>query len=602
MRLSLRRKFMLSTLILIVIGMGFSSITSHVMSKNTLKASISDQVIQLADSTMKSISSWMGDRYLDVKNWSQQKIFQTALSDDFMGKAARKSVQTQLVKLKEDYPYYENIGLADTTGQILVAADGGIMNRVHLGDESYFKKSLDGEISVSEAMESKMTGKPIFLICCPVSEENKIKGILFCIIDLEQFNARFIDDIRVGKSGNAYLYNRKGIVFAHPNKTHILKTDINDFDFGEKIIDDRKVLIAQGLTGKEEITAFKRDNALGWTLCVSANTQEILAPVQSLGYINLTVGVIVAVVAVLVIFFIARSIIQPINRMVVGLGLAADQVSAGSDQVSSSSQYLAEGSSEQAASIQETSSSLEEMASSTRQNADNANEAKHMMAEVSQIIEKVNDHMGSMSMAIEKITQSSEETGKIIKTIDEIAFQTNLLALNAAVEAARAGESGAGFAVVADEVRNLSMRAADAAKNTSLLIENTISAVKNGNELTRLTQESFKENIEIGGKVSCLIQEIATASNEQAQGIEQVNHAVSEMNKVVHQVAASAEQSAGTSEEMRSQAVEMKAIMNDLSLLVNGGYNQFGTIDKWENSLKDRIKGVAGKMNRKDMS
>ena len=271
--------------------------------------------------------------------------------------------------------------------------------------------------------------------------------------------------------------------------------------------------------------------------------------------------------------FITRSITKPINRVVEGLGDASEQVAAGATQVSSASQNLAEGASEQAASLEETSSSLEEMSSMTRQNADHATQAKAKMAEVQIIVQKVNGHMGEMAGAITEIIKSSEETGKIIKSIDEIAFQTNLLALNAAVEAARAGEAGAGFAVVADEVRNLAMRAADAAKNTSDLIENTIKAVRNGNELTKLTQEAFKENMDISVKIAQLVDEIATASQEQAHGINQINTAVAEMDKVTQQVAANAEESASASEEMNAQAEQMKSYVGDLMAVVGGSGN-----------------------------
>ena len=271
--------------------------------------------------------------------------------------------------------------------------------------------------------------------------------------------------------------------------------------------------------------------------------------------------------------YLSRSITRPIGQVVVGLADGADQFVSAASQVSSASQSLAEGSSEQAASLEETSSTMEEMSSMTRQNADNSGQAKLMMGDAKRIVEKVTGHMEEMSDAIGEINKSSEETSKIIKTIDEIAFQTNLLALNAAVEAARAGEAGAGFAVVADEVRNLALRAADAAKSTNNLIENTIKAVKNGNELTKKTQEAFKENIAISGRISQLIDEIATASQEQAKGISEVSIAVAEMNGVTQRTAATAEESASASEELNAQAEQMKSYVADLNHIVSGTSN-----------------------------
>ncbi len=270
-------------------------------------------------------------------------------------------------------------------------------------------------------------------------------------------------------------------------------------------------------------------------------------------------------------FSIRRVVIKPINGIVAGLNKSAEQVASASNQVSSSSHLLAEGASIQAAEIEETSSFLEEMSSMTRRNADGADQAKTMMADASRVVDKVNRHMDDMTHAINEIIKSSEETGKIIKTIDEIAFQTNLLALNAAVEAARAGEAGAGFAVVADEVRNLAMRAADAAKNTASMIQNTIKAVRNGNELTMSTREAFKENIEISGKVAELVDEIAEASNEQAHGIEQINMAVNKMDNMVQQAATNGEESASSSEEMSAEANQMKRYVQDLTHVLLGG-------------------------------
>jgi methyl-accepting chemotaxis protein len=186
------------------------------------------------------------------------------------------------------------------------------------------------------------------------------------------------------------------------------------------------------------------------------------------------------------------------------------------------------------------------------------------------VVAQAKDSMAQMNRSMEEIAQASEDTSKIVKTIDEIAFQTNLLALNAAVEAARAGEAGAGFAVVADEVRNLAMRAADAARNTAGLIDETVKKVRAGSGLMSATGSAFAQVSERADKVADLVSEIAAASGEQAQGIEQVNKAVSEMDKVVQQNAANAEESASASEEMSAQAETMKAMVNELGALVGG--------------------------------
>ena len=190
------------------------------------------------------------------------------------------------------------------------------------------------------------------------------------------------------------------------------------------------------------------------------------------------------------------------------------------------------------------------------------------------MIKSANDLMGQLTLSMEDISKASEETQKIIKTIDGIAFQTNLLALNAAVEAARAGEAGAGFAVVAEEVRNLAIRSADAVKNTAELIEGTVKKVIDGSEIVSTTNEAFDKVAEIAGKVGELVAEISEASDEQSNGIELVNIAVNEMDKVVQQNAANAEESASASEELNAQAEQLKDYVGELALLVTGKSNE----------------------------
>jgi methyl-accepting chemotaxis protein len=271
--------------------------------------------------------------------------------------------------------------------------------------------------------------------------------------------------------------------------------------------------------------------------------------------------------------FVSTSLTKTLNRISQGLHMGAEQVASASSQISSASQQLAEGASEQAASIEETSSSLEEMAAMTKQNSDNASQADALMKENNGVVSRAKDSMVNLTASMNEINKASEDTSKIIKTIDEIAFQTNLLALNAAVEAARAGEAGAGFAVVADEVRNLAMRAADAAKDTSNLIEGTLQKVSQGSDYVAQTAEAFEQVKEHSIHAGDLVTEIAAASKEQSDGIDELNRAVTEVDRVVQQNAASAEETSSASQEMSSQADTMQGHVNRLFSLVNGGKN-----------------------------
>jgi methyl-accepting chemotaxis protein len=288
----------------------------------------------------------------------------------------------------------------------------------------------------------------------------------------------------------------------------------------------------------------------------------------------LIVALVIAIGSLVLTYFMARSLSIPIYKVSKGLNESADQLASASGQISNASQSLAEGASEQAASIEETSSSLEEMSSMTRQNADNASQAHILMKDANKVVIVANQSMSELIDSMSDISKASEETSKIIKTIDEIAFQTNLLALNAAVEAARAGEAGAGFAVVADEVRNLAMRAADAAKNTAGLIEDTVGKIGHGSEIVTKTNDAFSKVAESASKVGELLGEIAAASKEQSEGIGQVNTAVTEMDKVVQQGAANAEESASASEELNAQAMQLKGFVDELVILILGNKNR----------------------------
>ncbi len=309
---------------------------------------------------------------------------------------------------------------------------------------------------------------------------------------------------------------------------------------------------------------------MNWSVMVRVPADEAFATANAIQRnILLTVGIALAIILALGMF-IGRRFAAPIKNASDRLRDTADQVNAASGELASASTSLADGASQQASSLEETSASLEEMSSMTRQNAENSEQANHLAVEANSEAENGMKEIHEMVAAMEEINASSEKIAGIIKVIDEIAFQTNLLALNAAVEAARAGEHGKGFAVVAEEVRNLAQRSAAAAKDTSSLIEDSVSKSKHGSDLAEKSGQALEKIVTGSRKVADLLAEISAASKEQAEGIGQVNTAVASVDQVTQRNAATAEESSASSEELMAQAEAMREAVEELIRFVDG--------------------------------
>lgn len=571
--MNFRKKLIVIIIVFItfsVSGVGLSIYRQGALAVNETQK---EMMRKIAEKTLDELDRWLMDRVREGRLFSKNRIFINALS----GKD-RDVAQNMLEEYLKASPVYENLFLADTEGVEVLDAVGvsvGLDIKTIPIFAPTIAKTIAGEVGISPVGKSPSTGRPVVLITTPVFDDGgKYIGMVGNPLELNAFSDESISHFNIGKNGYLYMIDENGIYLAHPDKEWILEKNVSRFDWGRQFLDRESGWADYEHNGRRWIAYFKRYSQRGWTVVASTPMDEFMSGIYRIRRISIIYGGLALLLCIFPVWILTdRSVIRPINRVIERLNDATRHLVLCAGQVSVSSQRLAEGSSEQASSLEETSGSLEEIASMTRRNADIASQADHIMKDANRVVSEAGHYISQLTSTMEKTFKSSEETQKIVKTIDEIAFQTNLLALNAAVEAARAGDAGAGFAVVADEVRNLAMRAAEAAKNTARLIDDTVTNIDEGAGLTKVAHASFQKVADSAVKVGDLVAQIAGASGEQSHVINQINSAVMQINNVVQQNSAIAEESASASEEMNGQAEEMRMSVRTLWDMVKKNQN-----------------------------
>ncbi len=614
MKSGLKVKFMIPILSLVIICLGIGSIMIFNSSRSALQQTVNEQLMNIADSTGQLMGSWLDSARLNVQLWGSDYDVKSFLMDSGGKPGLQEAVNARLREINTQYPYFELINVVNTRGDVVASSDPSVIGNYSVTDRPYFQDSLTGKIVLTDAMQSKSTGEPVFVVSSPVRNGSEICGVIFGAVKLFAFSEKFIDPVRVGQSGYAYLCNGEGLTLAHRDKQTVFNLSIGDTDFFRRMQGKDRGYIEYDFRGTPQMVAFVKNGITGWYLGIVAIESEIYAPVRHLAYISLMIALIITVLLVGTIAFLTgRLIINPIRLVSNGLKEAAqgdgdlslrleirsrdevgelahwfntfignlekivsrvketaETVDTGTQEVSGGVQDLSQMTQEQASAIEEVAATVEEMTSTIKENAAKAHEGREKTKEMVDLA----SHSGRISkelvQAMTDISGVSRKIGDIVVTVNEVAFQTNLLALNASVEAARAGDHGRGFAVVAGEVRALAQRSAESSRQIEDLIKDTVTKIAAGDEMVKKTGVALEKIVATIEQLSNTMEEIAASSAEQARGIDELNRAIASIDTTTQQNASTVEELASTSERLLTEANELASSVNHFRVSSDG--------------------------------